>query len=325
MKNFINLFLIHLLINFLILIFKDYLKKKINIYDKPDFKRKLHNRSISLLGGWIFFFNLIIFLLFHQSQFKSLEINIILYSFFFLIIGFVDDKYQLNPYIKFFVLAIVLVFFFNLNESLKINNLRIFDYNIYLDPNFSFFFSILCVLLFVNAFNLFDGINLQASIYAIYFLIFLFFKGLFVETIFIILIALILIAYLNSKNEIFLGDSGTLFLGFIISLLVIANYNINISLKVDQIFLLMFLPGVDMFRLFLQRIYNGRNPFLGDREHLHHYFLKIYGYKFAIFSIVGISISPSLLNLFFESETLIIFFFIFYLFLFIFLKRKLIK
>ena len=58
------------------------------------------------------------------------------------------------------------------------------------------------------------------------------------------------------------------------------------SFKVDEIFLLMFLPGIDMLRLFTQRILSGKNPFLGDREHLHHYFLLIYSYKYAIFSII---------------------------------------
>ena len=46
-----------------------------------------------------------------------------------------------------------------------------------------------------------------------------------------------------------MGDSGTLFLGSIISLIVIVNYNKFNLLEVDEIFLLMFLPGIDMLRL----------------------------------------------------------------------------
>ena len=63
-----------------------------------------------------------------------------------------------------------------------INKLEIYDYNIYLNKNIGLFFSVLCVLLFVNAFNLFDGINLQSSLYGIYFLLFLVYKSLFIET-----------------------------------------------------------------------------------------------------------------------------------------------
>ena len=89
------------------------------------------------------------------------------------------------------------------------------------------------------------------------------------------ILTIIVLIYLNSKNRIFMGDSGTLFLGSIISLIIILNYTKFNLLKVDEIFILMLLPGIDMLRLFIQRIYNRKNPFLGDREHLHHYFLLV--------------------------------------------------
>ena len=167
--------------------------------------------------------------------------------------------------------------------------------------------------------------NLQSSLYAIYLLLFLFYKGLYTEVILIVLIPLILIVYLNSKNKTFMGDSGTLFLGCIISLIVIANYNKLNFFKADQIFLLMLVPGIDMFRLFLQRALNKNNPFFGDREHLHHYLHRYYGYRTAIFLILSISILPSILNLFTDSIFLIIFFITFYIFFFTFLKIKLSK
>ena len=137
------------------------------------------------------------------------------------------------------------------------------------------------------------------------------------------IIPLLLIIYLNNRNRIFMGDSGTLFLGSILSLFVIANYTKTNSLKIDEIFLLMFLPGVDMLRLFIQRIINRKNPFLGDREHLHHYFLKFFGYKLSIIYILLISILPQLLNFFIDSKYVIIFFILFYLFIFSYLKKKL--
>jgi UDP-GlcNAc:undecaprenyl-phosphate GlcNAc-1-phosphate transferase len=323
MKNLVSFFFAHITLNFVIYYFFDYLKKKINYYDYPDQKKKLHSEPIPLMGGWIFLFNIILFLTLKQWDLPSVEKNIIFCSLFFLLIGILDDKYNLSPYSKFLSLTIGLLVFFNYTDNLIINEVKIYDYNIYLNDNIRIFFSVFCVLLFVNAFNLFDGINLQSSLYGIYFLLFLFYKGLFLEIIFILIIALILIIFLNNKNKIFMGDSGTLFLGSFISLLVIANYKNENSLSVDQIFLLMFLPGVDMLRLFLQRILYKKNPFAGDREHLHHYFLKIYGYKFTILLILAISILPLLLSFFVNSKLVITFFIFFYLFLFIFLKKKL--
>ena len=322
MKNLTILCSTFVVLNFIILFFFNYIKNLINIYDYPDKIKKLHRKPIPLLGGWIFLFNLIFFLILKTTNLLELEVNIILCSLSFLIIGIIDDKYFLSPYSKFLSLTIVLIFFFYFNENLIISNLKIYNYSIYFNYYFGISFSILCVLLFVNSLNLFDGINLQSSLYGVYILSFLLYKGLYTEVILVVLIPLILIVYLNSKNKIFMGDSGTLFLGCIISLLVIANYNKLNSLKTDEIFLLMLLPGIDMLRLFLQRMFRKKNPFIGDREHIHHYLLGFYGYRNAIIVILLTSILPSILSFFINSKVLIIFFIIFYLFFFIFLKRK---
>jgi len=323
MKSFVYILSCHILLNFIILYFFDYLKNKINVYDYPDNKKKLHKNPIPLMGGWIILFNLLLFLVLKNFLLSNLEINIILCSSSFLLIGILDDKYNLSPYSKFLSLTILLVLFFSFNKSMVVNNLEIYDYNIYLNQNIGFFFSVLCVLLFVNAFNLFDGINLQSGLYGIYFLLFLLYKNLFIEIIIIIIVPLLLIIYLNNKNKVFMGDSGTLFLGSIISLFVIANYTKTNLLKVDEIFLIMFLPGVDMLRLFIQRALNKKNPFIGDREHLHHYFLELFGYKISILSIMIIAILPQLLNFFFDSKYIIVFFILLYLFIFSYLKKKL--
>ena len=325
MKTFVGILFSHILLNFIILFFLDFLKNKINIYDYPDHKKKLHKKVIPLMGGWILLFNLILFLILKHWSLTTLEINIILCSLFFLFTGILDDKYDLSPHSKFFFLTVALILFFSFSENMIIRDLKIYGYYIYLNKGVGLFFSVLCVLLFVNAFNLFDGINLQSTLYGIYFLLFLFYKGLFIEIIFIIIIPLLFIAYLNNRNKIFMGDSGTLFLGSVISLFVIAHYTKTNSLEVDEIFLLMFLPGMDMLRLFIQRIFQRKNPFIGDREHLHHYFLALYGYKFSISSILIISILPSLTNFFLDSKFVITFYIVFYLLLLVYLKKKLVK
>ncbi len=312
--NIVNIIFFQVLLNLTILFFFDYLIKLINTYDLPDNKRKIHSKPVPLIGGYIFLFNIILFLILKKWQISLLEIQIIICASTFLFIGILDDKFNLSPYSKFIALVFVLLVFFNFTENVIIRNLEVYGYNINFGKNFGLFFSILCVLLFVNAFNLFDGINLQSSLYGLYILLYLFLKNSYFEIVLILIIPLILILYLNSKNKIFMGDSGTLFLGSLISLIIIVNHNEFKSFKVDEIFLLMFLPGLDMLRLFTQRILSGKNPFSGDREHLHHYLLSIYDYKYAIFSIILISILPSLLNLFLKSQYVISFFILFFLF-----------
>jgi UDP-GlcNAc:undecaprenyl-phosphate GlcNAc-1-phosphate transferase len=326
MISLIVLFSVLILFNLIILFFFNYIKNLINIYDYPDKKKKLHSKPIPLFGGWIFLFNLIFFLILKIADISSSEMYIIiLCSLIFLIIGIVDDKYNLQAYSKFLSLLIILCFFFYFFDNLIINNLKIYNYNIHFNNYIAFFFSILCVLLFVNAFNLFDGINLQSSLYSAYIFLFIFYKGLYTELTLILLIPLSLIVYLNGKNKIFMGNGGTLFLGCLISLLIIANYNKKNFVNADEIFLLMLVPGIDMFRLFLQRIFYKKNPFIGDREHLHHYLLEVYGYRWAIILILLITILPSLLSFFIDSIVLTIFFITLYLLIFIFIKKKIIK
>ena len=322
MNSFVNMLAPYILLNFFIFYFFDYLKKKINIYDYPDQKKKLHKKATPLMGGVIFLFNLILFSMLNNLSLTAFELSILLCSATFLLIGIFDDKFDLSPYFKFLSLAIILLVFFIFNEKMIITNFNIYNYDIRLSKNIGIFFSILCILLFVNALNLFDGINLQSSLYGLFCLTFLIFRGLFFEIILIIIIPLLLIIYLNNKNKTFMGDSGTLFLGSIISLIVIANYTKTNFLTTDEIFLLMFLPGMDMLRLFIERILHGKNPFIGDREHLHHYFVRLYSYRFSISSIFAISTLPLLINLFTRSEFVIIFFTIFYFLLLVFLKKK---
>jgi UDP-N-acetylmuramyl pentapeptide phosphotransferase/UDP-N-acetylglucosamine-1-phosphate transferase len=101
-----------------------------------------------------------------------LEINIILCSVIFLFVGIADDKFNLSPTVKFLLLIISLLIFFYLNEEMIVSNLNIYNYSINIHLNIRIFFSIFCVLLFVNALNLFDGINLQSSFYSIFLLLY---------------------------------------------------------------------------------------------------------------------------------------------------------
>ena len=94
----------------------------------------------------------------------------------------------------------------------------------------------------------------------------------------VLVIFLIFYLYLNYRNLIFFGDSGSLLLSFLISMIVIFNHNSG-NMFAEEIFILMIIPGLDMFRLFLTRIFNKKNPFSGDRNHLHHLLLNVFDNK----------------------------------------------
>jgi UDP-GlcNAc:undecaprenyl-phosphate/decaprenyl-phosphate GlcNAc-1-phosphate transferase len=81
---------------------------------------------------------------------------------------------------------------------------------------------------------------------------------------------------MNYKNFMFMGNSGTLMLSVIFSILFIHFYNNSIVFNYcEEIFLIMLIPGIDMLRVFIIRIIKNKNPFTADREHIHHLLSKI--------------------------------------------------
>lgn len=119
-----------------------------------------------------------------------------------------------------------------------------------------------------------DGINGFALIYFIVFFLYLSVKSLFsIDIINYLLLFLVLCLFLNLRNKIFLGDSGVYILSFILTILIINFYKNNL-ISVEEILSLMLVPGLDMLRLFIQRLKCGKNPFTADRNHLHHLILN---------------------------------------------------
>ena len=80
--------------------------------------------------------------------------------------------------------------------------------------------------------------------------------------------------FYNINNKIFLGDSGITLLAIYISDILIKDYNLNQNLYCDEIFLIMMLPGLDMLRVYIERLLKKKDPFLSDKSHLHHILLN---------------------------------------------------
>jgi UDP-GlcNAc:undecaprenyl-phosphate GlcNAc-1-phosphate transferase len=141
------------------------------------------------------------------------------------------------------------------------------------------------------------------------------------------IISLFLILYFNLKKNIFLGNSGSLFIGCLIGLSVVLNYNMEISkinYPVENIFIAFMLPGLDMLRVFAERIFNKKNPFLADRRHLH-YLLLDKGLKLKkVLTILSMMVlSPIIINqyeYFSQINIILIYLFLYFIFT-IYLKK----
>ena len=302
------------------------------LLDRPDKIRKLHKKMVPLLGGVMIFSSFILinlYLIFFQELTKTTLI-IFVCCMFCLILGLIDDIKRLSYKYKFILLIIIFYLFVSLDPLLQINKFYFSTFNkeFYLN-NLSIPFTVLCLLLLINAINLIDGIDGLCILISILFIIWLMntfqnFGLLYITAI----TSLFYILYLNLKKNIFLGDSGSLFLGCLIGLNLILNYNIEISkihYPVENIFIALMLPGLDMLRVFVDRMINKKNPFSADRIHLHHLLLsnKIQIEKILViyfFLILIPIITNQILNIS-KISIIIIYIFLYFTFVF-FLKKK---
>jgi UDP-GlcNAc:undecaprenyl-phosphate GlcNAc-1-phosphate transferase len=325
----LSLIIFFILLNIFIYFNINWLIKKFNIFDKPD-KNKIHKKKISLIGGTFLFFNIFIFLIFSKINLLNyFSYNKEFISFFIIISGFYlvglyDDKYQMSPLSRIVLMTFILYVSIVVNNSLQISKIdfSFFNNKFYLN-DLSIFFTIICILIFTYALNMFDGVNLQSITYCIFIFFVFYFLSKFEIFYLIIIICLLFLFILNLKNMIFLGDSGIYILGGFISFVVITEYNKQIiKFFADDIFILMMIPGLDFIRIFIERVSKGKNPFLGDKNHLHHLLLNKFGFLKSYLLIVLLYVFIFLLKFINTSNVYIIMFYvIFYNILYLYLKK----
>jgi UDP-N-acetylmuramyl pentapeptide phosphotransferase/UDP-N-acetylglucosamine-1-phosphate transferase len=240
-----QIILILIIFNITIFYYFNKIEKKIKIYDHPDKIRKFHKKKTSLLGGAIIFFSLTIIFIYEYffnnndlTQLGFYKKDFLLFFTFSLIIFstyLFDDIKGIKPSYKLLWISIFIILYLFLDNTLILSNLKIkFLGEIIFLHSFSIFFTLLCFLLFINAFNMFDGINLQCGSYSLLiFIIFLFFA----KNIFFVyfIIPLIFFLVLNYLNKCFLGNSGSALLAFTISVLCIKLHNINKTIVIKKI------------------------------------------------------------------------------------------
>ena len=322
-----------------LIIFNTFLLSKFNFYskffkieDKPNLKRKTHKTNVKVLGGTIILLNLILYLVFYlifdDDQLLKIfngkkDLWIFLFaSISFYILGIFDDKNDLPALNKliFTILIISVSLFLNRNLVTQIN-FSFLENNIDLGQ-FSFFFTLFAYVIFINAFNMLDGINLQIGLYSSFILLVMLSYGLETKFVFSILIGILVYLKFNYQNKIFLGDNGCLLLSFLFSFFFIELFNNNKILYSDSILLILIIPGLEVIRLSFERIISNKSILNGDRRHIHHIvFLK--KNKNIGFSIIQLLlISPFLTSIFFADKLLVIILTIIIYFIIIFYFRK---
>ena len=257
---------------------KNLITKHLSLLDIPS-ERKVHRKPTPILGGLICFVLLLNFYLityFYEGHFLNFEYLVISSVLFF--IGIYDDSRDLNAILKLILVGLCFYFFLINFANFNLIYLNIMSLNILINTGkFSTIFTILCLLLLINASNMIDGINgLFIGVNTMLFIYLFYTYGFDGNFIFSIIFILLLSFYFNFKGVYFMGDSGVYLISSIYGLsLIEAYHSASSSLKsIEEVFILLIIPGLDMFRLFLERILNKKNPFKPDRNHFHHLLKK---------------------------------------------------
>lgn len=274
------------------------LSNYLGLVDKPS-DRKIHKEYVPSIGGVSILVCIWILYLFLNDTNYELNINFIILSSLIFIIGITDDVFDLNPYIRLFSLCFIVLIYLIIEKNLIIVQLN-FSYlgSIVLTEYFSYLFSVLCFALYINSMNMMDGQNGLSGCLFLSVIIFLIFKNpqLIFETdaIFFLLISIIIFLFFNFRGKIFFGDSGIYFISTFIACYLIESHN-KLTLLADEIFLILMIPGLDMLRLFVHRIANGKNPFAADKNHLHHILIRKFGQVKSLITIIILNIQGILL------------------------------
>ena len=280
------------------------LSKKYNLYDLPN-HRKLHTQPTSYLGGVLFFVSIFFYLtyfktLFFESHFLiynfSHIFSLIFISSLIFFIGLLDDKVDLDPLKKTIIFIILISSAVLIDSELVISKLNFElikkDFNL---KAFSVFFTILCIYIFINSCNMYDGADLQLGLYFLKIIIYLYFKSSYLNIFTPLLIPLLIFLFVNFKKFCFMGNNGSHLLSYIIALFIIKFYNMGILLNVEEVLILMLIPGLDLVRLFFNRVLNNKKFFEPDLNHIHHILGKKRSKNAVQLTILIMNISPIIL------------------------------
>jgi UDP-GlcNAc:undecaprenyl-phosphate/decaprenyl-phosphate GlcNAc-1-phosphate transferase len=258
-----------------------------NLMDGPNL-RSSHFDKTPTLGGVVFYISLVFGLfVIHYYDVIDISFNILVGLTVLFFVGIKDDLVVLSAKSK--VLAQLLaITFILINPDLHIVSFHGFfgitEILFFLTIAFSYFI----MIFIINSYNLMDGIDGLAAMLGI--VIFTIYAIFFyrIELIFYFLLSVISIGFLiaflrfnlSKKRKIFMGDTGSMIVGFLIGIMTLRFLALKVTelekLHIDSknciliVFAILFFPVIDVVRVIIMRLINKRKAFSPDRCHMHH-------------------------------------------------------
>ena len=254
--------------------------------DQPG-PRKIHKVPIPRLGGvafiFAFIFSISVGLIVDQTSWKDNWLGIMgtfMGGLLIFILGLIDDLKNIKPLVKLFwqaVAALIPVLY-----GLKIEVINLPYYGLIELGFWGIPISVVWVMMITNTFNFLDGLDGLASgigaISALTFLVLGIVLDLPLATLFaagILGLTLSFLRYNFYPAKIFMGDSGSLFIGFILGVLSLHWPKSYATLVMFIPILALGVPLVEIITTTLRRIFTGKKFYMADRRHLFHFLLDL--------------------------------------------------
>ena len=296
------------------------------LFDHPD-ERKIHETPIPALGGLGIFAGLVMAVLLALKFQQAAEFQFFLAAAFVIFfLGLKDDILILSP-VKKLIGQIMAAFLIIYQGGMQIHSMHGFmGLTAQLPELFSLLLTYFTVLVIINSFNLIDGVDGLAG--TLGFIAALFFGSYFIVAD-IIPYAVLAFALAGSIGaflifnvqpaKIFMGDTGSLLIGLIQSILVVkfisaaenplSSSALNAAPAIG--FAALMIPLMDTLRVFAIRIFHRRSPFSPDRNHVHHLFLDLgFSHKKVTLTLASVNVCFLLFVFIFRDfgTTLLLFF-----------------
>lgn len=253
----------------------------INAMDIPN-ERKVHKKPMPRLGGLaIFLAYLLGYMLF--GTISTQMISVLIGGFILIITGIVDDINPIPARYK-FLCQIAAACITVLYGKLYFSNLTILGLNLTFPTWINIILSIFFIVAIINAINLIDGLDgLSSGISSIYFLTIAILGftlnklgGLDIILSLIMLGSTLGFLFHNfPPAKIFMGDTGSMFLGFMISVIALLGYKVATITSIIIPIIILFVPIFDTLLAIVRRLLKKESIGTPDKEHLHHQLLRM--------------------------------------------------
>lgn len=284
MKNFLPnfyYFIIFLFISIILTPISIYIGKKLKIIDKPHEKRgdkeKITPKLMPRSGGFSIYISLLILFIYLYTQNPSKQLlSILIGGTIIFLVGFVDDKFKLNAWIKLFfeIIATLIPIYYGVKVNFITNPAGGYLYL----KELSIPFTILWITGITNAINIIDGLDGLASgivsIVAITLGFVSILKGQFIVASICFAISGVSLGFLIFNfppAKIYLGDSGALLFGFILAEVAVwGALKTTASVILIVAIIALGFPIIETFSSIIRRAIRRKNIFEADMDHIHY-------------------------------------------------------